>query len=165
MQIAANRVVSIHYQVATAEGESVDASQPGEPLVYLHGQGQIIGGLERALLGKAAGDKVAVEVAPKDGYGEYDPELDVAVPLDAFPKDLRAKLVPGAQFHAEHPTKGTEAVFTVHKVEGGSAYCSGNHPLAGKTLQFKVEIADVRDATKDELSHGHAHGPGGHHHH
>ncbi len=165
MQIAQNTVVSMHYRVATAEGEHVDASAPGEPLVYLHGHSGIIPGLENALTGKTAGDKVETEVAPAQGYGDYDQGLDLVVTMDAFPADARPHLQPGFRFRAEHPTKdGEQVIFTVAKVEGEQVFVSGNHPLAGKTLRFQVEIAEVRAATAEELSHGHVHGAGGHHH-
>lgn len=165
MQIAKDTVVSMHYRVATAEGEHVDASAPGEPLVYLHGHQGIIPGLEAALAGKAAGDKVTAEVAPAQGYGEHDPGLDLVVAIDAFPADARSHLQPGFRFRAEHPQKdGEQVIFTVAKVDGEQVFVSGNHPLAGKTLNFQVEIAAVRQATAEELSHGHVHGAGGHHH-
>lgn len=165
MQIAKDTVVSMHYRVATSEGEHVDASLPGQPLVYLHGHGQIIPGLEAALIGKTAGDKVQTEVAPAQGYGEHDGGLDLVVAKDAFPADAQAHLEPGFRFRAEHPSKeGTTVIFTVHKVDGDEVFVSGNHPLAGKTLAFDVEIAEVRAATTEEIHHGHAHGAGGHQH-
>ncbi|MBA3938770.1 MAG: peptidylprolyl isomerase [Planctomycetes bacterium] len=166
MDIAKNAVVSFTYQVATAEGEEVDRSEAGHPLVYLHGHGQIISGLEAALIGHKAGDKVKATIAPEQAYGAHEPELDLQVPVEVFPEAARAQVKPGFRFKAEHPTlQGSEVVFTVHQVKEGQAYVSGNHPLAGKTLQFNVEIIEVRQPTADELSHGHAHGPGGHHHH
>lgn len=166
MDIANNSVVSINYKVVTASGEDVDASQPGEPLVFLCGHGQIVPGLENALIGKPKGAKVSVDVLAKDGYGEVDPELDIKVVASMFPKDVQKNLKEGFQFRAEHPSKaGEDAVFTIHAVEGDDVFVSGNHPLAGENLHFEVEIVDVRAATHDELHHGHAHGPGGHHHH
>ncbi len=166
MQIALNTVVSFNYRVATSEGEQVDESAPGQPLTYLHGHGQIVPGLEKALIGKVAGAVVDVEVTPEDGYGAYDTSLDLQVERGLFPADVHPRLKQGFQFHAEHPTApGQNVMFTVHNVEGDNVFVSGNHPLAGKTLLFHVEIVEVRAATADELSHGHAHGPGGHHHH
>lgn len=166
MQIAHNAVVSFHYSVATAEGEHVDKSEAGEPLTYLHGHGQIVPGLEAALLGKTKGEKIDAAVSPAQAYGEHEKELDLQVPLAVFPANVRSQIQPGFRFKAEHPTlQGSEVVFTVHGIEGENAFVSGNHPLAGKTLNFKVEIVDVRAPTAEELSHGHAHGPGGHHHH
>ena len=166
MQIAKGTVVSITYKVATAEGEHVDASQPGEPLVFMCGTGPIIVGLEEALLGKVAGDSVTVDVPAARAYGTRDSELDLAVPLSAFPEDARAQIRAGMQVQAEHPTKAGEVVvFTVHGRRGDDVLVSGNHPLADKDLHFEVGVVEVRPATKDEIAHGHAHGPGGHHHH
>lgn len=166
MQIAANSVVAFHYTVATAEGEHVDKSEQGQPLVYLHGHGQIVPGLEAAMLGKQAGEKFTALIKPEDAYGVAEDGLDLQVPLEVFPAGVRPQIKPGFQFKAEHPTQpGRDVVFTVHQVDQANAFVSGNHPLAGKSLNFQVEIADVRAATADELSHGHAHGPGGHHHH
>ena len=166
MAIAKNSVVSMNYKVATAAGEHVDASQPGEPLVWLAGQNQIIPGLEQALIGKNVGDKLSVDVEAKDGYGEIDEELDIKVLKSQFPPNVQKQLKEGFQFRAEHPTKeGEDVIFTIHGIEGDDIFVSGNHPLAGENLHFEVEIVSVRPATKEELEHGHAHGPGGHHHH
>lgn len=166
MQIAKGAVAAIHYRVATADGEHVDASQPGEPLVFLCGTGQIIPGLEDALIGRAAGESLAVDVAADRAYGRRDPDLDLAVPVEAFPEDARADLRAGLQFHAAHPAKqGETVVFTVLGRQGDRVMISGNHPLADKDLHFEITIDSVRAATRDEIAHGHAHGPGGHHHH
>ncbi len=166
MDIGANSIVSMHYRVATAEGQHVDQSEEGQPMVYMHGHGQIIPGLEAALIGHKKGEKIEAEIAPADAYGDYDAGLDLKVSKDLFPKDVQKKLKPGFQFMAEHPTKeGENVLFTVHKIEDDAVLVSGNHPLAGQRLLFKVEVVDVRPATEEELSHGHAHGPGGHHHH
>ena len=166
MQIAANSVVAFHYTVATAEGEHVDKSEQGQPLVYMHGHGQIVPGLEAVMLGKKAGEKFTALVKAEDAYGVAEEGLDLQVPLEVFPAGVRPQIKPGFQFKAEHPTQaGRDVVFTVHQIEKDNAFVSGNHPLAGKALNFQVEIAEVRAATNDELSHGHAHGPGGHHHH
>ena len=165
MEIGKNAIVSMHYRVATAEGEHVDQSEDGHPMVYLHGHGQIIPGLESALAGKTVGDKVEAEIKPADAYGDYDRALDMKVPRSLFPNDVQKKVKAGFQFMAEHPTKKEENVlYTVHRLEGDDVLVSGNHPLAGQTLSFKVEIVDVRPATQEELEHGHAHGEGGHHH-
>jgi FKBP-type peptidyl-prolyl cis-trans isomerase SlyD len=166
MPIAHNSVVSFHYTVATAEGEHVDKSEEGQPLVYMHGHGQIVPGLEAAMSGREAGEHIDTTVAPADAYGEHEEALDLQVPLDVFPVAVRAQIQPGFRFKAEHPTVADqEVVFTVHGIEGDKAFVSGNHPLAGKTLQFSIDVLDVRTASAEEISHGHAHGPGGHHHH
>jgi FKBP-type peptidyl-prolyl cis-trans isomerase SlyD len=166
MDIAKDTVVSFHYSVATAEGEHVDKSEAGHPLVYMHGHGQIVPGLEAALAGHKPGEHIEATVAPDQAYGAHEEGLDLQVPLDVFPPAVRPQIQPGFKFKAEHPTdQGREVVFTVHGVEEGNAFVSGNHPLAGKTLQFNIDVEEVRAATPEELAHGHAHGPGGHHHH
>ncbi|MBA3686508.1 MAG: peptidylprolyl isomerase [Planctomycetes bacterium] len=172
MQIAKDTVVSFHYSVATAEGELVDRSQEGQPMTYLHGQSQIIPGLEEALAGHGAGESITATIPPEKAYGSHDPELDLRVPMSAFPPEAQQHIAPGFRFEAQHPAKEEEkVVFTVHGVgaaatgDGQEVALSGNHPLAGQTLLFKVEVVEVRAATRDELAHGHAHGPGGHHHH
>jgi FKBP-type peptidyl-prolyl cis-trans isomerase SlyD len=165
MPIAPNSVVAISYKVATADGELVDQSQPGDPLTYLHGIGQIIKGLEAALEGKEVGDKVDTTISPEDGYGHRESGLDLEVPMEAFPKEAKAQIVPGFRFLADHPTEsGRQVSFTVHEIEGETVRVSGNHPLAGQTLCFQVEIMSIRDASAEELAHGHVHGEGGHHH-
>jgi FKBP-type peptidyl-prolyl cis-trans isomerase SlyD len=166
MLIAKNSVVSFHYKVATADGEQVDRSEEGKPMSYLHGSGQLIAGVEEAMIGKQKGDHVETTIPPEKGYGVYDANLDREVPLDAFPKDARKELKPGFNFVAEHPEKdGERVMFTVMEIEGESVRITANHPLAGQTLLFTIDVVDVRPATAEELSHGHAHGPGGHHHH
>ena len=166
MQIAKGTVASIHYKVATADGEHVDASKPGEPMPFLCGTGQIISGLEDALMGKRAGDAVSVEIPPERAYGVRDPDLDMAVPIAAFPEDVRGRLRAGMQFQAPHPSRNDEVIaFTIHGLRGEDVLVSGNHPLADKTLHFEVTIDSVRAATREEAEHGHAHGPHGHAHH
>ena len=165
MLIAKDTVVSMHYRVATAEGEHVDSSDGGEPLVYLHGYGNIIAGLEAALVGKAQGAVVDAEIPAAQAYGERDTALDLVVPKNSFPADIHANLKPDFRFRAEHPSKeGEEILFTIHQVEGDDVFVSGNHALAGKDLLFHVEIVDVRAASGEEVAHGHVHGAGGHHH-
>lgn len=166
MSITQDSVVSFHYTVATAEGEHVDKSEEGQPLVYMHGHGQIVPGLESAMAGHAVGEHIDTTVAPAEAYGEYEEALDLQVPLEVFPVAVRAQITPGFSFKAVHPTEAErEVVFTVHGLEADKAFVSGNHPLAGKTLQFSIDVVAVRAASAEELSHGHVHGPGGHHHH
>lgn len=161
MVIAADKVVLIHYTLTNERGETIDSSSGGEPLAYLHGQGNIITGLERALEGRRAGDKLTVRVEPVDGYGERDDALVQQVPKRQFGG---TSLSPGMQFHAQ-TSKGHTRVVTVTRIQGDMVTVDGNHPLAGEVLNFDVEVADVREATAEELEHGHVHGPGGHHHH
>jgi FKBP-type peptidyl-prolyl cis-trans isomerase SlyD len=160
MQIAQDTVVSIHYTLTDDAGETVDSSVGGDPLFYLHGNGNLVPGLESALEGKQAGEKVKVTVAPVDGYGEYDKQLVQRVPRRAFKgvADVKA----GMQFQVQSD-QGPRSV-TVTNVAGDMVTVDGNHPLAGKNLNFAVEILEVRPPSEEELAHGHVHGPGGHHH-
>jgi FKBP-type peptidyl-prolyl cis-trans isomerase SlyD len=160
MQIAKDAVVTIHYTLKNDAGETLDSSAGGDPLAYLQGNGNLIPGLENALEGKKAGDKVSVKIAPSDGYGELDKSLVQQVPRRSF-KGI-ADVQVGMQFQVQTP-QGARMV-TVTNVIGDMVTVDGNHPLAGQNLNFDVEIADVRAATDEELSHGHVHGPGGHHH-
>lgn len=160
MQISPNKVVSIHYTLKNDAGDVLDSSSGREPLAYLHGTGNIIPGLEKALEGKAAGEKMNVSVAPEEGYGERHDGLIQEVPRDAFQgvDDIQ----PGMQFHAQGPSG--PMVVTVKEVGEGTVKVDGNHPLAGETLHFDVEVAEVREATAEEQEHGHVHGAGGHDH-
>lgn len=161
MKATANTVVSIDYTLTDSEGEILDQSEPGSPLVYLHGADNIIPGLEAALTGKSNGDVFKVEVAPDDGYGEYDESLVAEVERDRFPGADTVQV--GDEFQAQTPD-GPRLV-TVIEVEDDMITIDANHPLAGETLHFDVKIVDIRVATAEEISHGHVHGPGGHHHH
>ena len=161
MQIASDAVVSIHYTLTDDSGATLDSSAGGEPLAYLHGKGNLIPGLENALVGKQAGDKLQVKVAPAEGYGEYDKALLQNVPRRSFKGVGNVQV--GMQFQVQSP-QGPRAV-TVTRVAGDMVTVDGNHPLAGKNLNFDIEITDVRVASEEELAHGHVHGPGGHHHH
>lgn len=160
MQVAENCVVSIHYTLTNLRGEVLDSSSGGEPLAYLHGAGNIIRGLENALEGRLAGDHLTVRVAPADGYGERDDKLVQDVPRRAF-QGIR-DIHPGMSFTAQGPNGPTRVV--VLRVVSDIVTVDGNHPLAGETLNFDVEIRSVRLATEEELAHGHVHGAGGHHH-
>jgi FKBP-type peptidyl-prolyl cis-trans isomerase SlyD len=162
MLIAQDKVVLIHYTLKNDSGATLDSSSGGDPLAYIHGQGNIIPGLEKALEGKQSGDKLNVKVEPSEGYGERDDELVQQVPRRAF--GGAAKVKPGMQFHAQ-TSQGQTRVVTVTRIQGDMVTVDGNHPLAGEKLHFDVEVTEVRDATEEELEHGHVHGPGGHHHH
>lgn len=160
MQIADKTVVSIHYTLTNADGETLDSSVGQDPLVYLHGSNNIIAGLEAALLGKSAGDSLQVSVEPGDGYGELRDELVQEVDRSAFQGVDEIDV--GMQFMAQTPW-GEQPV-TVVEVEGDNITLDGNHPLAGQVLNFDVEVVEIREASAEELDHGHVHGPGGHHH-
>lgn len=159
--IQADSVVTIHYQLTLDDGSIADSSFGGQPLAYLHGHGNLVPGLERQLLGKKAGEKLDAVVLPADGYGEFDPAAEHTLPRSAFPKKMN--LQPGMGFHTEDEHKNVIPLF-VKEVRGEEVVVTQNHPLAGQRLNFKIEIVGVRKATHEELSHGHVHGPGGHHH-
>jgi len=160
VSIETNHVVSIHYTLKGDAGEVIDSSAGGEPLAYLHGHGNLVPGLERELTGKNAGDKLQVKISPADGYGEYDPQLVQRVPRRTLKGVGNVRV--GMRLHAQ-TDHGPKPV-TVTQITGDMVTLDGNHPLAGKNLNFDVEIAAVRAATEEELSHGHVHGVGGHHH-
>uniref|UniRef100_UPI000B28A9EC FKBP-type peptidyl-prolyl cis-trans isomerase n=1 Tax=Aeromonas hydrophila TaxID=644 RepID=UPI000B28A9EC len=157
MQIAQNAVVSFHYTLTNNEGEVLDSSEGREPLAYIHGAGNIVPGLEKELDGKTSGDKLKVAVSPEEGYGDVQEALVQEVPREAFQgvEEIEA----GMQFQAQ--TQGGPLMVTVTKVEGDTVTVDGNHPLAGETLNFDVEITNVREASAEELEHGHVHGEGG----
>ncbi|MFP5307280.1 MAG: peptidylprolyl isomerase [Gammaproteobacteria bacterium] len=160
MEIANQRVAYIHYTLTNDAGEVLDSSREAEPLAYLHGAGNIVPGLESALSGKKAGDRLNVKVAPTEGYGDRDEALVQDVPRRAFQGISEIK--PGMAFTAQSNRGAMRVVVT--RVVGDMVTVDGNHPLAGETLNFDVEVTEVRPATEEELSHGHVHGPGGHHH-
>jgi FKBP-type peptidyl-prolyl cis-trans isomerase SlyD len=160
VQIEKNRVVTLNYTLRDEQGTVIDTSSGRAPLAYLHGKGNIIPGLEDALAGKAAGDTLDVTVAPERGYGPRDERLVQIVPRVRFGEI--SSLAPGMQVQTGGP-QGRRTV-TVVRVDPDFVTVDGNHPLAGRTLHFSVEIADVRKATHEEVSHGHVHGAGGHHH-
>ena len=160
MQIANQKVVSIHYTLTNESGETLDSSRGHEPLAYMHGMGNLIPGLEKALEGKQAGDKVKVKVAPEEGYGQRDDSLIQAVPRRMFKGMGDLQVGMRLQAQGEH---GVRVVRITH-LAGDMVTVDGNHELAGQPLNFDVEITEVRDATAEEMEHGHVHGPGGHHH-
>jgi FKBP-type peptidyl-prolyl cis-trans isomerase SlyD len=159
MKIGKEKVVSIHYTLKDNEGTTLDSSVGDQPLLYIHGIGNLIPGMEEGLDGKVKGDKVEIKVSPEKGYGVRDERMIQKMPRSAFGDQ---KVEVGMQFNAG--TKNGQQVVTVTKVEMDGITIDGNHALAGVDLNFSVEVLDVRDASKDELAHGHVHGPGGHHH-
>lgn len=161
MLIGANKAVSIDYTLTNDAGEAIDSSAGGAPLVYLHGAGNIISGLEKALEGKQGGDQVVVAIEPEDAYGEYSPELVATLNRAMF--EGVDELEVGMQFHASGPDGGMQIV-TIRDVEGDDVIVDGNHPLAGQRLNFDVKIVSVREASEEEIAHRHIHGEGGHHH-
>ncbi len=156
MQIAKNRVVSIHYTLKNDAGSVIDSSAGGDPLVYLHGAQNIIPGLERALEGKVADDTLAVSIEAADAYGEYNKALTQVVPSNMF--EGVDKLEPGMEFQAQ--TEQGVQVIRIAEVNGDEITIDGNHPLAGERLHFDVTVDAVREASAEELEHGHIHTEG-----
>lgn len=158
MQIGADKAVTIHYTLRDDGGEVLDSSDGRDPLTYLHGTGNIVPGLEKALDGKQAGDEVKVKVTPAEGYGERDEANVRNVPRRRLPE---GKIEPGMRLRLQ--TEHGPMIVAVTAVEGDYVTIDGNHALAGMTLHFEVKVVEVRDATAEERTHGHVHGPGGHH--
>ena len=159
MQVADNMAVSIHYTLTNDDGEVLDSSIGDEALVYLHGGGNIIPGLEKALHGKVAGDKFNVRIAPEDAYGELMEDMIQVISRDMFEGIDNIEV--GMQFNAD--VSSGSGVVTVVNIEDDDITIDGNHPLAGLALTFDVEVIDVRAATQEEAAHGHIHGAGCHH--
>lgn len=158
--IAEKKVVSINYTLKDDKGQVLDSSEGKDPLVYLHGSHNIIPGLEQALEGKQADDDLNVRVEPEEAYGVRDDSKVQSVPRDMFgDQDVQV----GAQYHAAGPD-GESLVVTVVEADEQEVTVDGNHPLAGVALNFDVKVVEVRDATEEEIEHGHVHGPGGHQH-
>ena len=160
MQITTDLVVSMHYTLTDKSGEVLDTSDGQEPLAYLHGRGNLIPGLEKELEGREKGAKFNVTIPPEEAYGIRDDNLVRKVSLSSF-KDIQ-DLQPGMQFQSQN--EGSGEIFTVAKIEGDEVTIDGNHALADVTLTFDVEVTDIREATEEELEHGHVHVPDGHNH-
>ena len=160
MNIADRCAVSFHYTLTDDAGTVLDSSRDSEPLVYLHGAGNIVPGLEQAMAGRKPGDAFKVNVAPEQGYGTRVDALVQQMPRSAFAGMPEPEV--GMQFQAE--SNMGPVMVTVVAVDADSVTLDGNHALAGVTLHFDVEVVAVREATAEELDHGHVHGPGGHHH-
>jgi len=160
MPIEQNKVVGIEYTLKDDKGEVLDQADDKEPFDYLHGTGMIVPGLEAALMGKDVGDTVSVLLTPDQAYGHRDESLIRRLPL----RKVRDK---SPQVGRRYPAEVGRAMqlVLVKSIEGDYATVDPNHPLAGMTLNFEVKIARIRDATPDELEHGHIHGADGHHHH
>ena len=160
MNIKEKCVVSMHYKLSDDSGQLLDASQD-QPLSYIHGTNSLIPGLEKQLMGKKAGDQVTASVPPEEGYGPVMPQLVQKLPLSTF--EGVDKIEVGMEFEASNDNK-EKMIVRVEAVDDKEVTINGNHPLAGKTLNFDVNIVEVREASEEELSHGHVHGAGGHHH-
>lgn len=159
MQIGQDTVVSLSYELHDAEGKLIEKTKA--PIAYIHGGHHGIFPLvEDALDGKAVGDACEVKLTPDDAFGTYDAAMVREEPRDLFPKNVSV----GMQFEGAAEGSGDHTVYTVTKVTDDKVHVDGNHPLAGKTLVFSCKVTGVRKATEEELTHGHVHGEGGHHH-
>jgi FKBP-type peptidyl-prolyl cis-trans isomerase SlyD len=154
-------VVAMHYTLTGEDGVVIDSSSGGQPLYYLHGARNIVAGLERQLTGKHVGDKVNAVVPPEEGYGLRQGPGAQAVPRTNFPPE--AKIQTGMVFHADDG-QGNAFPVWVTDANDTEVFIDANHPLAGATLNFAVEIVEIRAASEEEKGHGHVHGPGGHQH-
>lgn len=164
MSISNDQVVSFHYRLSEVGGELLESSYEAEPTLYLHGHSNILPALETAIEGKSVGDKMTIELSPEEGYGVRKENATQRIPvkhLIGFEK-LKNKLKPGMTVAVNTQQGPWEAI--VLKVGKFNVDIDSNHPLAGKQLSFEIEIVDVRNATDEELAHGHAHGVGGHQH-
>jgi len=160
-QIAAEKAVTIAYTVKDDGGEVLDTSVGRDPLTYLHGAGNLVPGLEKALVGAAVGAKLTATVTPEEGYGQRDEQRVRKIPLRRITSE-NGKIVPGRRYRAD--LKEGPAGVLVKEVSGDYASVDANHPMAGLTLHFEIEVLGIRDATDEEKAHGHVHEAGGHHH-
>lgn len=157
MIIEKNNVVAMDYTLKDDEGNIVDSSNGQQPLEFLCGYQNIIPGLEKALIGKAVGDSIKVSVAPNEAYGDYEPTLVQIVNKNQIDSDDKIEV--GTHFQVD--TEEGPMIYTVIKVEGENITLDGNHPLAGQTLHFEVEIKAIRESSKEEQEHGHIHSADG----
>ena len=160
MKIQKHTVVTLNYTLKNSEGEIMDTSEGREPLVYLHGVGGLIPGLEAELEGKEIGNSFSTVIAPEDAYGKRSDDLLHVVPKSGFQGDEEMQVGMRVQLETEQGP----AIATISKIEGENVTLDLNHPLADMELHFSIDVLDLRDASADEISHGHVHGPGGHHH-
>lgn len=160
LKIEAGTVVRFHYTLRSEEGKELESSRGSEPSTYLHGANNVIRGLESAMAGREAGDVFSASIPPLEAYGLRNPDKQQRVPVKHLV--FKGKLKPG-QVVQLNTSEGRKTV-TVVKAGRHSADIDTNHPLAGQTMNFDVEIIDLRKASAEELEHRHVHGPGGHHH-
>lgn len=161
MSLEANKVVTFNYTLKDDKGEVLDSTLKDGPFSFITGSNQILPGLEDALSGMIIGSKKNVKLSAANAYGEYDENAIQKVKRELFPEE--AELEIGMTYYAHSP-EGKHLQFIITEIENDNITVNFNHPLAGKDLEFDVELLDVRDATPEEISHGHTHGPGGHHH-
>jgi FKBP-type peptidyl-prolyl cis-trans isomerase SlyD len=161
MNITARKVVTLDYTLKNAQGEVLDTSDGAEPLAYLHGASEIVPGLEQALEGLKVGDAKDIVVEPKDGYGDVDPSGVFAIPRSVFPESVKPEV--GDSFVGEDD-EGNSVPVWVMELRDTEVVVNANHPLAGEQLHYHVVVREIRDATPEELEHGHSHGPDDEHH-
>lgn len=154
--VTADKVVELRMKMTNDTGEVLDQTSDDEPLTYLHGHENLVPGLEAALEGHHAGDRVQVTVPPEDAYGDHDGSEPEAIPRADLPNDI--ELEPGMELEAELDDGSLEVVWITH-IDGDQVYVDANHPLAGETLHFDVEVLSIRDGTSEEIVHGHPHPP------
>ncbi len=161
MQIVKDTVVTLDFTLKDDSGSILDTTEGDQPLVYIHGSNNLIPGLERELEGKSSGDSFEITIPPTEGYGERDEKKVISVSKDMFPSDQPVSA--GTSYESED-NEGNPITIKVVEVNDKEVKVDANHPLAGVNLHFAVAVKDIRDATSDELAHGHVHGPGGHEH-
>jgi FKBP-type peptidyl-prolyl cis-trans isomerase SlyD len=161
MAIAPNKVITMNFTLKDDDGNILDTTDSGGPFSYLSGNNMVLPKLEEAVSGMIIGTKKHLKLDAKDGYGEYNDDAVQAVGKENFPEDF--VLEAGREYMASNPD-GVQMPFIITSVEDETITIDFNHPLAGKNLNFDIELLDVRDATAEELAHGHVHGAGGHHH-
>jgi FKBP-type peptidyl-prolyl cis-trans isomerase SlyD len=161
MALQKKKVVTFNYTLKGENGEMLDSTEKGGPFSFVTGNLQVLPGLEDALSSMIIGSKKNIKLAAADAYGEYDEGAVQKVKRNLFPEE--AELEIGSSYFAHSP-EGQHLQFIVTEIDNDIITVNFNHPLAGKNLEFDVELIDVRDATAEEISHGHVHGPGGHHH-
>ncbi len=161
MQVDKHKVVVLDYTLKDSEGVVMDSTEGRGDFAYLHGTNNVIPGLEKALDGRKAGDEVEVTIAPNEGYGERNEGMVQVVSKSTLESSDEAQV--GMQFYSHSPD-GETIMYTVMEVKGDDITIDGNHPLAGVELHFALKIVDIREATEEEISHGHVHGPGEHNH-
>lgn len=160
MKIEKDRVVTFHYHLSRVSGEEIEGSDSNAPMAYMHGHGNIIAGLERALEGRSEGEHLSVKLPPEQAYGEHKTDAKQRIPIKHVLDKGRLRV---GQVVSVNTDQGQRHV-QILKVGKFNVDVDTNHPLAGIELQFDIDIKEVREATEEELAHGHAHGPGGHQH-
>lgn len=162
MAIEQNKVVTMNFTLTDDHGNVLDSTAQGGPFSYISGKNMVLPKLEEAVNGMLIGSKKNLKLEAKDGYGNYNDDAVQVVGKENFPEDFVLEV--GMEYMASNPD-GVQMPFTISNVDGEEITVDFNHPLAGKNLNFDIELLNVRDATVEELSHGHVHGSGGHHHH